>query len=433
MYRRRATLPIKGEKSENRSPEVHQMSEAKNVRSPVYGRLVALCVVGAIVSLGVAQDSHAQGWTVDPIIRIAGEYDDNPTLDVRTDQEVNLKGGLLDVAATFDYNSQRTLFSVTPRLLWRSYPDNEEFESDDKFLRMAWRHNTTASTWALRLNYDDQSVRTGERSDVDLDAEDPDDIPENDSGRVAITGRRAKLRVRPSWSYNFSNTNSMSIGFEYIDAAYEDVFLGLLDDYQDSRVNLAFRHGFSNINTGIIQATGRRFETDDGLTEITGYGLQAGLERALSETTRVRAMVGFEDTELIDGSSDNNFVGDITLTRNLEIITMLVQYRRTITGTGRGRLSARESLSINFNRSLSEKVRAGLGVRAYTSSALNDPDGSNDRDYIQLRSRFDWFISPAFSIEFDYRYTMLNRENLGERANSNQVNLWLTYQPRRQL
>ena len=373
---------------------------------------------------------QAQDWGFDPILRIAGTYDDNANLSIFTDQEVVLEGYLFEASAVIDYSSPLTTFSITPRILSRKYEDNPDLESDDQFLRSAFRHTMNSSSIGFRLNYDRQSVRTGERSDTDLDVEDPDEIAGDETG-ATIRGRRTKLRFKPIWNYNFSSKSTISVDVDYREVDYEDVFLDLLKDFQDVRLNLSYRRALSNVNTAVITTTGRRFETVDGLSEFTGYAVQGGFRRSLSEKTELRAMVGLETSERVDAEEDTNVIGNITLIRRLETIRMLAEYRRAVTGTGTGRLSIRNSLNLNFTRQLNDRIAVGLGARAYQSGELNDAVGANDRDYVELHSRFIWYLSRPFSLQFNYRYTMLNRENLGERANSNQVDIWFVYRPNR--
>ena len=110
---------------------------------------------------------------------------------------------------------------------------------------------------------------------------------------------------------------------------------------------------------------------------------------------------------------------------------MFAQYRRSVSAGGAGRLTLRDSLSMNFRRRLSEKISAGLGVRAYQSRGVGDATSLNDRDYIQLQSTFLWYLTQSFFIETSYRYTIVDRSDaIGERSNSNQANLWFVYQPR---
>ena len=132
-------------------------------------------------------------------------------------------------------------------------------------------------------------------------------------------------------------------------------------------------------------------------------------------------------------SFDPQVVGYVRLVRNLETIRMFAQYRRTVSASGAGSLSARDSVSLNFQRRLNEKITAGLGVRAYESSGLGGETTIDDRSYVQLQSSVLWYLSTSFVIEASYRYTVNDRSTftfIGERANANQVNIWFTYQPR---
>ena len=175
----------------------------------------------------------------------------------------------------------------------------------------------------------------------------------------------------------------------------------------------------------------RKYDTVATLSDITGYGLMAGFERALSEKMSLTAMIGFEDTQQSGLDFDPEPVGYINLVRDLETIRMFAQYRRSVSASGAGRLSIRDSLNFNFRRRLNEKISAGLGVRAYQSRGVGGAASIDDRDYVQLQSTFRWYVSTSFVIEANYRYTVSDRSaTIGERSNSNRINLWFTYQPR---
>jgi len=412
-------------------------------------RLIAPLIFTFLIWTIISADSvQAQDWGFDPVIKIGGEVDDNALLRIRTDEELKLEGYLVEASVGIDYASPLTSFSVTPRVLLRRYPDfdgsgatadnpdNLDFESTDAFVRSLFRHDMRSSSIGFRGNYQRQQVRTAERADTDLLIDDPDEISDDDSGQVGIEGTRERWRFTPNWAYQFTNKSSIAANLDYFNIHYEDVFANLLNDWDDIRANLSYRYALSDITTAVLTATGRRYETADGLTETIGYGLLAGFDRSVSEKTRLRAMVGVESTEPETGPTIDekftNVVGNISLTRNLETIRILAQYRRSVVGSGLGNLSLRDALYMNFTRQLNERISAGMGVRAYHDEGLSDTSRL-DRDYIQLRTVFTWHLSKAFSLEFDYRYTVLNREGLvaGERANSNHVILWFVYQPNR--
>ena len=391
--------------------------------------LLTLCM--AIAAAATPTSAAAQSWRIEPVVRVGGEYDDNATLDIRTDTKVELEGFLVDLLADVTYSSATTSFFFQPRVLIRNYLGDPGFDSDDYFLRSRFSHEGQSSTIGFRASFDQQTVRTAERAIADLDIDDPEEITDDDTGRIVLLGDRSKWRISPFWDYRLSNISTLGADFDYFDVRYEDVLAGLLTDYTDARLNLNYRRAFSNVQTGLLTVSARRYDSVATLSDITGYGLMVGFERALSQKMSLAAMIGFEDTRQSGLTIDPEPVGYINLVRNLETIRVFAQYRRSVAAGGAGRLSIRNSLYLNFRRRLNEKISAGLGVRAYQSRGIGGAVSIDDRDYVQLQSTFLWYLSTSFVIEFSYRYTVSDRSvNMGERSISNRINLWFTYQPR---
>jgi hypothetical protein len=389
--------------------------------------LMSCMAISAVCSPGIAL---AQSWQFEPIVKIGGEVDDNASLNIRTDQEIKLTGLLLDLKADIEYTSERTTFSVQPRTVVRSY-DDSQFDSEDFFLRSRFRHEGESSTFGFRANFDQQTVRTAERAISDNEIEDPDEITDDDTGRVILAGIRNKWRFSPSWQYSMSDISGIGADIDYYDVDYEDEISGTLNNYTDARLNLNYRRAFSDLNSGLLTLTARRYDSAASLNDITGVGLLAGFEHRFSEQMQVTAMIGFEDTNQSGALLDPEVVGNVTLTRDLDTIRMFARYKRSINASGGGRLTIRDVLNVNFRRRLSEKISAGLGIRAYRSDRISAVTPTEDRQYVQLQSSFLWYLSTSMLIETSYRYTISNRRSVaGERSNSNQINVWFVYQPR---
>ena len=123
-------------------------------------------------------------------------------------------------------------------------------------------------------------------------------------------------------------------------------------------------------------------------------------------------------------------VAEVSLLRNFETISLFAQYQRSISGGGGGSLTARDQINLNFRRQLNDKIAAGLGVRAYRTEALEEGAVTVDeRDYVQLAALFVWNLTETVALETHYRYTIINREVIGESANSNNIMLWLNWRP----
>jgi hypothetical protein len=146
----------------------------------------------------------------------------------------------------------------------------------------------------------------------------------------------------------------------------------------------------------------------------------------------VTAMIGMEDTDVPGALLDPEVIGEVTLIRDLDTIRMFARYKRSVNPSGGGRrLTVRDAINLNFRRRLSEKISAGLGIRAYQTERIPSLTSVTDRQYIQLQSTFLWYLSQSMVIETSYRYTISDRNSIaGERSNSNQINVWFVYQPR---
>jgi hypothetical protein len=403
----------------------------KNNAVSLFNSLSSLLVFCTLVAaFSVVNTASAQDWQFEPIIGAGLTLDDNATLDIRTDEEVRLEGIQLDARANVRYSSPRTSFFMQPRVVLRNYPDEPDFDTDDYFMRSQYSFTTQSNTFGFRGNYDDQAVRNAERADVDLDIDDPDELTNDDSGRIFLQGRRMKWRIAPYWQYQLSAKSSLGASVEYFDVGYDDVFANLLTAYTDTRLNLGYVRSLSNVSKFRLTATTRKYQADNAQNEITGVGAMVGFDRSLSQKMAFTAMIGLEDTETGGLSTDPEVVGYVRLTRNLQTIRLFAQYSRSIYATGAGRLSLRDSLNINFRRRLNDKISAGLGVRAYQSVGTTDAASIDDRNYIQIQANFQWYLSKSFIVETDYRYTILDRTGtLTESSNANQVGLWLIWQP----
>jgi len=393
-------------------------------------RRTGLYAISLFVLLAAASSVKAAEWQFAPILRVAGEFDDNAYLSIRTDNAESETGYILEGSAEIAYGSEKTDFDITPTLRRIDFGSNSDLNSDDQFLEMNFIHNTVKTNFRFRGNYERESVRTAERADTDLSVEDPDDILDNDSGRVGTRGRRDRIRVDPSFLLRTSESTSLRLRVGYTDVQFDDDVGLFLTDYSDTRADLTFRKVWSPRFAAVVNGTYRNYQTDQGVNEIKGSGLSFGIERDMSETSRLRLTVGYENTE-VEGAEDQlEPIANLSYVRRQKTTTLLAQYRRSISASATGALGVRDSINLNFTRRLNDRISAGIGARAYTTNAIDETVGQLDeRQYLQLRAQITWHMSQTFSLQTDYRYTFLDREFQGESANSNQVTIWLNWIP----
>lgn len=382
----------------------------------------------SLLSTGVL----AQDWSFAPRLAVGGEVDDNAQLTVRTDDVVELEGYLLQAAADITYLSQTTRFGFIPLVVDRNYPNDDIFDSTMYDARLNYLYRTPRHRLRLNAWFNQDDIRNAERADIDLDEDDPDNIPDDDTGLVQLKGNRDRISFRPGWAYDWSESSTTDLRIDYRDVSYDDQLL--LNDYTDARFTAAYTLDFTPRTTGFVAATVRNYDLVNEEGEFDTKAINIGFDTQLSETLQMRVGIGAEDVESsVTGLNETRPVGEVAFRRRLETIRLLARYRRSLTASGRGRMSERDSVSIHLTRTLNERIAAGLGLLAYASNPiqLEPGDSTFGRNYAQLTARFTWNITRSFSMETMYRYTWVDREAVGESANSNHLILWFVYQPGR--
>ena len=395
-------------------------------------KLMLVVLPIAVLGSGVA----SADWNFDPILRAAFDFDDNATLSTRTDDEVELSGYLAEASLDMIYTSERSYLSMRPMVRARDYGNDIEaadWNADDQFFNMLGFYEGDKNSFRIFADASRELVRTAELADADLDTEiDPEDIADDQSGFVT-NQRRNRVRISPRWTHRFSGVSSIETDLSYLTTGYEETEdLVSLFDFTDIRLRFGYRRNYSERNSGVFSITARDYQTDRFGGDRQTYELAGSFIRRLSDTTQFRARVGIESLEQEDiglpsVSIDPQPTAEISLSRRLKTIRLLAQYRKTVNASGRGSLTSRDELNLRFSRDLNDRVTVGLGARAYRAETVSG--AFNTQDFVQIRGQVVWRISRMFSMQADYRHTVIDRGFVDGAADSNRFTLWLSYRP----
>lgn len=413
---------------ENRKSISERRLAAKRLAAKLMLVMLPIAVLG---SGGASAD-----WNFDPVLRAAWDSNDNATFSTRTDDEIKLSGYMAEASLNFIYNSESSYLSMRPMLRTRDYGnevDEEDWNSDDQFLKILGFFEGDKNSFRIFADLSRESVRTAELADADLDTEiDPDDIADDQSGFVTEQ-RRDRYRISPRWTYRFSGVSSIVTDLSYLTAGYEETDDVLtLFDFTDIRLRIGYRRNYSERNSGVFSISARDYDTDRFAGDQKSYEIAGSFIRRLSETTQFRARFGIESLKqenvgIPTLSIDPQSTAEISLSRQLKTIRLLAQYRKRVNASGRGNLTSRDELNLRFSRDLNDRVTVGLGARAYKTETVSGI--FNEQDFVQIRGQVVWRISRAFSMQADYRNTVIDRGLVDGAADSSQFTLWLSYQP----
>lgn len=408
----------------------------ENTKSVPERSLAAKLMLVVLPTAMLGSSIASADWQFDPILRAAYDFDDNATLSTRTDDELELSGYLAEASLDMVYTSERSYLSMRPMVRSRDYGKDAEVEdlnADDQFFNVFGFYEGDKNSFRIFADASRESVRTAELADADLETEiDPEDIADDQSGFVT-NQRRNRIRILPRWTHRFSGVSSIETDFSYLTTNYEetdDVFA--LFDFTDIRLRVGYRRNYSERNSGIFSISARDYQTDRFGGDRQTYEVSGSFVRRLSETTQFRARFGIEaleeeDIGLPSVSVDPQPTAEISLSRQLKTIRLLAQYRKRVNASGRGNLTSRDEINLRFSRDLNDRVTVGLGARAYIAETISG--AFNTQDFVQIRGQVVWRISRAFSMQADYRHTVIDRGLIDGAADSNRFTLWLSYQP----
>jgi hypothetical protein len=401
----------------------------------LYRRIGAACpravaCFSLLAGSGLASDGALGAeWSFSPSASIAVDADDNANLSSRTDQEEEISGFIGSVGLGVGYRSQLYEANFSPLLVSRRYPGDSDFDDDDQIVKAGLTRNTRNGSLSMKVDFLRDYIRTGERAGVDFDVEDPNDIDDDDSGRVGARVRRIKWDLRPSWNFRISDTSRMKFDLRHTDVDYDETAVTRLVDYNLTSARARYSRRLSERNTGVFEIGGFWYDAGEADNDSFSYGFRTGLQRRLSEKTSVEILGGAGTSERAEGGNKSNYLARVNVVRRLETIRLLAQYQRTVNGSGSGTLTARDQINLAIRRQLSELLTAGLGVVAYQTSSIEDDVDFDERTYVQLRSQFGWKLTRTLNLEANYRYTLIDRDDDDESANSNAITVWLRYRP----
>ena len=149
--------------------------------------------VAALSLFCVSPAAIAADWEVLPQISVGAYVNDNYTLAPDTVVPVEVEGAQIHAELGLRATTQLTEFSLTPRIESTIFPDDEEWDSDDFYLRLNWNHERERFMAGLRADYSDETTVKSElpSSDDDGGLGEPDG---GDDGIVAVDNNRQKVQ-----------------------------------------------------------------------------------------------------------------------------------------------------------------------------------------------------------------------------------------------
>lgn len=392
------------------------------------------CAVAVMLAC-CAGTAAAADWSVDPKVTLRAETDDNHRMTELPGQEISVSGGRLDSQLAIRAATPRSTFRLIPRVQATLYPDDEDEETDNYYLRTGWDYR-------------------GERSEISLDADysmrtilgryfpgtaTPEDGELGEPGRGEVTGRSTgktdeeRFGVAPAVAFELTERTSLALKAGYSDVQFDEEVTDDREDYVDFYGSAALRFQLSPTRSLAVIAGGSKYQPE-GEPNTVSQSLSAEWSNRVSEISRIYVRAGANRVKsygAVDDSWSTGFNGGAGVQWSFEVTRLFIDFNHYVDPSSFGRVVERDQLRFEVARQFSPKTTVRLAARGIQDGKAGSDDTFEKRKYALTSLDFDWRFTRQFMLTAGYQYAWREYEDDPTSAESNRFYLGITYEPHR--
>lgn len=393
-------------------------------------------------SLAIPFTGGAAEWTAEPSVKLRREYNDNLQLSIYPHKSVN--GSLITPALDLGVAGPVWKIGFGAEATQRRYSGQEGLDRDDSLLRLTSLYGTERNTLQLNASRTRDSAVISESVDVD-------------TGTVESLKERETDTVNPTWTWMYSPTTQLQLGYQQTDVSYEANSLSVgLYDYRYRATTVTFANQLSERNQIFISGGYSEFHVPTTGFDSETRNFQAGITTNFTESTKGTLQVGQRRTEsFTKGGSPiytrfSTIFGDflvqtgvtqdtraqttgLVFSGNLDLKYESTDWNlslsRSLDPSGSGGQVEQDQFRFRFNKSLSPRVGVNINGSALKLRTEEGNISNSDRTVYDLAPGAYWQWTREWRVGTNYRYARVKRVYENEAADSNSLNLWLTYRP----
>ncbi|MET0535097.1 MAG: hypothetical protein ABW171_12800 [Steroidobacter sp.] len=304
------------------------------------------CIVLCATGLCVAQTQAAE-WQATPSAYVGSSYADNPRL--LADGGTESSGTVGEFSADLKRSTERSEFSLRPRVRSARYKEDESLDSDDQFVTGGYTWIGERSEWNSELSFTRDTTLTSELGST---------------GLVQSNRRREATNLLVAPQVMFTERVRGGAQLSLSRARYIDAESTGLVDYRYESLSLFSTVALSDAGSSLsLTAQGGELSTQG----FPGTGTRDATLR-LSWTYHpwqlwtVGLSAGPSWVETNAGS-DQDWVFDADIKRQGDRWWLTASGGRTQSPTGRGVLARRDEVELSLHRRLTERLTGNIGAR----------------------------------------------------------------------
>ena len=385
---------------------------------------------------------HAAEWTAEPSVKLRRDYNDNLQLSIYPHESVN--GSLITPALNLGVAGPMWNLGLNAETTQRRYSGEEGLDRDDSALELMSLFKTERSTWQLDASRKRDSAVISESVDAD-------------TGTVEALKERETDTVSPTWTWMYSPITQLQLALRQTDVSYEENSLNAgLYDYRYRSAGATLGKRLSELNQVFLYGGYSEFHVPITRFDSETLNVQAGITRNFSESTKGTLQAGRRQTDSftkggtpiytyyqagltvyriqtgVTQDSRTRSTGSV-FTGSLETKTESTDWNfslsRSLEPSGSGGQVEQDQFKFTFKKRLS--LRMGINIYG-SASKLRTQEGNisnSDHTFYDLGPGAYWQWTREWSVGTNYRYARVKRVYENEAADSNSMNLWLTYRP----
>jgi hypothetical protein len=371
--------------------------------------------IAVVVAIPYAQ---AAEWSITSQLNPSVEYDDNVFMSANN-KESSMRYSMTPTVTTTraDENSNIGL-SAGYRL--QRYTSVDIDDSQDPFARFNSSFSTERSQYGLNLGYAETQTR---------------DNAAEDTGNFRNNSTQTSKTISPFYSYQLTERDTLSFNGSYVDNSYDSNASN--DNKLKSLTTDWMRQYTERLSAGLSVGV-YNYKSDRSITSISvekdNYNVLALLNYQVTELWLIDGRVGMRrlESELTNDlgfKEDNSSSGasfDITASRQGESDTLTMAVSQQLSPNSNGGVDDQQSVSVNWSRSLSDTLTAGISARYLESESAARDSFKRKREYYDVSPSISWQLDRNLGLRFSYEYSK-QTQGLGGDADSNAVSITLNY------
>jgi hypothetical protein len=383
---------------------------------------------GVLLGLALAAGTAtAANVTYQPRFDMEVQTNDNFNLAPDSADAIDTLGYIADAEVLVDIANPRGSTMLRPRLRFQEYPDHDEdLERVESFFDLVSDYRWERSSFTLDANYSLRDVYNTETLGGEFDPDNPGS-PDNPEGGTITTGETRELFVvRPSFQQRLTERTSLGLIAQYQIARYDaDDDATTKTDYDYYGAGAYLQWALSPRSDVSAGAYASLYETTDNTEEADATGVQVTYAHRWSETDGIELTAFYEENDVTEfipvrtEETTSDFGGSITAYRKLEVSTWRLVASRRFLPTGDAGKQTLDSIRLQYDRSLSQRLEFRGAARLESRSGLSTIGGAPERDYARADLTLRWFATPTWYLGGGYTYIWQDRETDPTSADNN--------------